>query len=163
MSKTNSHTGALYAKISGEYYMMEYSAKDVVDLRNTLKFHGSLMVKQQAKIEEQGAQIQKLLTEKIELCAKVEELQTEITDIQWKQAKGETKGMSNEKKSDGGLAFPMWDGEEQEQHYGLTKREWFAGMALIGLLESRTFLAKPEAVACQVYEYADAILKEGVK
>ena len=91
MSKQDNHTGALYAKIGGEFYMMEYSAKDVVDLRNTLKFHESLMVKQQAKIEEQGAQIQKLLAEKIELCAKVEELQTEITDIQWKHAKGETK------------------------------------------------------------------------
>jgi len=82
MSKTSSHTGALYAKISGELYAMDYTAKDVQELRNTLKFHDSLMVKQQAKIVEQGATIQKLLQEKIELCAKVEELQTEITDIQ---------------------------------------------------------------------------------
>ena len=91
MSKQDSHTGALYCKISGELYVMPYTGKDVQDLRNTLAFHDSLMVKQQAKIEEQGAQIQKLLAEKIELIAKFEELQTDITDIQWKQAKGETR------------------------------------------------------------------------
>jgi hypothetical protein len=87
MSKQDSHTGALYAKIGGELHLMPYTGKDVQDLRNTLKFHDSLMVKQQDKIIEQAATIQKLLTEKIELHAKVEELQTEITDIQWKQAK----------------------------------------------------------------------------
>ena len=69
--------------------------------------------------------------------------------------------MSNEKKSDGGLAFPMWDGEEQEQHYGLTKREWFAGMAMNGMLSR---IGMPEIdMARWAFEYADAMLKEGAK
>ena len=34
----------------------------------------------------------------------------------------------------GGPAFPHWDGPNGKCFGGLTKREWFAGMALQGLL-----------------------------
>ena len=72
--------------------------------------------------------------------------------------------MSNERKSDGGLAFPMWDGEEQEQHYGLTKREWFAGMALSGFCANPNLCGLPkETFKLMSEEQADAMLKEGVK
>jgi predicted RNase H-like nuclease (RuvC/YqgF family) len=96
MSKQDSHTGALYCKISGELHLMPYTGKDVADLRNTLAFHDSLMVKQQAKIEEQGAQIQKLLAEKIELCEKVEELKDRITEVM--------RGVQNDSNTDHGYS-----------------------------------------------------------
>jgi len=101
MSKQDNHTGALYCKISGELYMMPYTGKDVQDLRNTLKFDQDLQrnlyaeikrnkehisalealeIGLKKRVDEQGAQIQKLLTEKIELSAKVDSF-TELLNL----------------------------------------------------------------------------------
>ena len=101
MSKQDSHTGALYCKISGELYMMPYTAKDVQDLRNTLTFNQDLQRNLYAEIKRNkdhisGIESQLELINELteaqrhtisEQAKEVEELQTEITDIQWKQAK----------------------------------------------------------------------------
>lgn len=86
---------------------------------------------------------------------------------------------------DGGPAFPSEQGEtskgwNQTYESGLTKREWFAGMALQGLLSdpSPTSRGCAEAVACRIgtgetissfteivakaaYHYADAMIRAG--
>lgn len=59
----------------------------------------------------------------------------------------------------GGSAFPWENNYGYER--GLTKREWFAGMALIGLLNS-DYMPKndTEIISSDCYRYADAMLKE---
>lgn len=80
---------------------------------------------------------------------------------------------------DGGPAFPEAYFENDPggigqgilYYPGLTKREWFAGMALKGLLSNRDYIVQvgkvydaPTAViAEQSFEMADAMLKEGEK
>lgn len=56
----------------------------------------------------------------------------------------------------GGFAFPV--PAETYGLNGMTLRDWFAGMVLIGLVERR---AGPISVVAEVaYEVADAMLKE---
>jgi hypothetical protein len=42
---------------------------------------------------------------------------------------------------------------------GLTKREWFAGMALVGMLASDSSFSH-ESIADECFRYADAMLAE---
>jgi len=45
---------------------------------------------------------------------------------------------------------------------GLTKREWFAGMAMQGMLSSNEFAGtSPHDIKKYAYEQADAMLEEG--
>ena len=72
--------------------------------------------------------------------------------------------------NDGGPAFPIQVNHEDidvKDYYGLSMRDWFAGMALQGYLAGRNYNAgqyAPASVARDCYGYADAMLaarKEG--
>ena len=76
----------------------------------------------------------------------------------------------------GSSAFPVTPTDNSGQigptEYGLTKREWFAGMALQGMMESDenvdpefigTHGKWADVVAKRAYGYADAMLREGDK
>ena len=65
----------------------------------------------------------------------------------------------------GGAAFPT-DGESQVAthlwHFsGLTKREWFAGMALQGLLANPSTILKQADIPELSFEYADSMIRAG--
>ena len=61
-------------------------------------------------------------------------------------------------KETGGPAFPVMDETPAHgQHYGLTMRDWFAGMALAG--KPPESVLNPEQWAKIAYEIADAMLK----
>ena len=66
---------------------------------------------------------------------------------------------------DGGQAYPStethpsWD--YPLHHPGLSKREWFAGQALIGLLARGE--RPTEGVARDAYSYADAMISGGTQ
>ena len=83
---------------------------------------------------------------------------------------------------DGGPAFPHWDGPGGKCISGVTKREYFAAMALQGILHKSDYVAKAcaEAVVSDIghgrpwseisflkiltdsaYAYADAMIKAG--
>jgi hypothetical protein len=47
-----------------------------------------------------------------------------------------------------------------EAGMGLTKREWFAGMALQGLLANHENRTSYEAIAVDAIRYSDALLKQ---
>jgi hypothetical protein len=51
-------------------------------------------------------------------------------------------------------AFP------DEMSFGLTKREWFAGMALQGLLGNADLYVDIESKVPEAIDFADAILKQ---
>jgi hypothetical protein len=69
----------------------------------------------------------------------------------------------------GGSAFPVTPTDNSGQigptEYGLTKREWYAGMALQGLItgcyvgDNAGFTVQGNVVAA--YEYADAMIRAG--
>ncbi len=62
-----------------------------------------------------------------------------------------------------GPAFPNWDGHMG----GLTKREWFAGMALQGFISAPNVILKNdddfESMVLFCYKCADAMLSESKK
>jgi hypothetical protein len=57
-----------------------------------------------------------------------------------------------------------FNGEKQafadELNMGLNKREWFAGMALQGLLANHENRTSYEAIAVDAIRYSDALLKQ---
>ncbi len=57
-----------------------------------------------------------------------------------------------------------FNGEKQafadELNMGLTKREWFAGMALQGLLGNADLYVDIESKVAEAIDFADAILKQ---
>lgn len=61
-------------------------------------------------------------------------------------------------------AFPMSIPRtgSTEHHYGMSMRDWFAGMALQGLLASMTMddVVEIDATARDAYRYADSMIKE---
>lgn len=73
--------------------------------------------------------------------------------------------MSGTKHDDGGPAFPRSDDTVDEE--GMSLRDWFAGMALNGLLQNThvqgAFSEGLNRNANAAYEIADAMLKERVK
>ena len=71
---------------------------------------------------------------------------------------------------DGGPAFPHWDGPGGKCISGVTKREYFAAMALQGMLDNDAdvdpefigVLGKwGDVVAKRAYHYADAMIRAG--
>lgn len=64
---------------------------------------------------------------------------------------------------DGGYAFPGSYSEKGEMNWyvGLTKRQWFAGMALKGLLANPSTILKQADIPELSFEYADAMLRAG--
>lgn len=72
-------------------------------------------------------------------------------------------GMSNTKQfNDGGPAYPVNDDSDGglHRHSGMTLRDWFAGMALQGLIASSviTDITCKQYAGC-AYRHADAMLK----
>lgn len=67
-------------------------------------------------------------------------------------------------RTDGGPAFPATLDESGIVLPGMTLRDYFAARALTGVINSEssagTTLYSPSVVASQVYELADAMLKE---
>ena len=70
---------------------------------------------------------------------------------------------------DGGPAFPVIDDERTRlpiySTSGMTLRQWYAGMAMVGITASPKTVAKisPDEVAACAYEVADAMLAEREK
>lgn len=72
------------------------------------------------------------------------------------------------KKSDGGQAFPFVTDDDKAEHltveWGMSLRDWFAGMALQGLLAmcagENVNPGTAEKAAEVAYEHADAMLNE---
>jgi hypothetical protein len=74
------------------------------------------------------------------------------------------------KQTDGGPAFPWEQSPGNQDNLGLTKRDWFAGMALIGNLASETEefrfgddkstgITRAQVMATDCYGIADAMLE----
>ena len=66
----------------------------------------------------------------------------------------------------GGPAFPSEQGEtskgwNQTYKSGMSKREWFAGMALQGLLANPSTILKQADIPELSFEYADAMIRAG--
>lgn len=84
-------------------------------------------------------------------------------------------------KKDGGPAFPQMCADALDigmVHDGMTLRDWFAGMALQGMVAAMRSdegaaayndiaesegLTPPQLVAALAYRYADAVIAEGTK
>lgn len=65
-----------------------------------------------------------------------------------------------------GPAFPVTptdnSGKIGPTEYGLTKREWYAGMALQGILSRDSIqFHKSTTIAVWAYDYADAMVRAG--
>lgn len=60
-----------------------------------------------------------------------------------------------------GAAFPVHPEIEDRDSLGMTMREWFAGMALSGLMANR--FPKDEDAAAHAFRLADAMLAEARK
>ena len=60
---------------------------------------------------------------------------------------------------DGGPAFPYWNLAENTNH-GITLRDWFAGMAMQGMLSNPDFNGASDAsVAGFAFRQADAMIE----
>ena len=57
-------------------------------------------------------------------------------------------------------AVPVMDEGEYGQHYGLTKREHFAAMAMQGMLSDSDIKATKDEFAAYAVNMADQLLKE---
>jgi hypothetical protein len=75
--------------------------------------------------------------------------------------------MSQEDKS-GGSAFPNTTykinselGNDARTEVGLTKREWFAGLAMQGMLQTDYSDGDEKPIAKLAFQVADAMLSEG--
>ena len=69
--------------------------------------------------------------------------------------------------NDGGAAFPHCAVDYATTEHGMSLRDWFAGMALQGLLASRPYYRAEEGsmtatsfVSTWAYAYAEAMLKQ---
>ena len=69
--------------------------------------------------------------------------------------------MENNKIYDGGSAFPLATGPCNNHAQGMSLRDWFAGMALQGIMGNRSLVdtfSVHEAMAKKSYFLADAML-----
>lgn len=67
---------------------------------------------------------------------------------------------------DGGPAFPycVWVGDHHNGHNtGMSLRDYFAGMALQGLLANPSIIQKGQDLTGISFDYADAMLSAGKK
>jgi len=71
------------------------------------------------------------------------------------------------KNKDGGPAFPrphsFANTFEIPSQEGMSLLDWFAGMALIGILANSSQIVEEKLASSWAYEYADAMLKEREK
>jgi hypothetical protein len=71
-----------------------------------------------------------------------------------------------EMKDDGGQAFPFMPYHYPDElvlvERGMSLRDWFAGMALVGVTENY-WSSEVDAIVSKSYEIADAMLKEKEK
>lgn len=65
-------------------------------------------------------------------------------------------------KNNGGPAFPHPGGQFKTSIYGMSLRDWFAGMTACGCLASEApeVFTRAIDIATRAYEVADAMLKE---
>ena len=75
-------------------------------------------------------------------------------------------------KDDGGPAFPWAPGAQPQNpdgtwnqtwdpgESGMSLRDWFAGMAMQGLLANPNKDYAPNGVSAEAYDYADAMLEQ---
>ena len=71
--------------------------------------------------------------------------------------------MWDDNKYDGGSVFPgQTDRFGASQGNGLTRRDWFAGMALAGFCAAPTMSSQPSDVVEDAYQLADMMLEEGL-
>jgi len=63
------------------------------------------------------------------------------------------------KRTDGGPGFPTTMDNWADGFGGMSLRDWFAGMAAVGFINSDIDLGAEKA-ACWAYELADAMLAE---
>jgi len=67
-------------------------------------------------------------------------------------------------KEDGGAAFPHRDWfDEKPDCTGMSLRDWFAGMALQGLVTENRSSFGFEVITKEAYQFADAMIKEREK
>lgn len=73
------------------------------------------------------------------------------------------------KPETGGSAFPHMAAEgHRDYRPGLTKREWYAGQALAGILAfpgtiNNKYTKDPDQIAALAFQLADAMIAEGSK
>jgi hypothetical protein len=83
-----------------------------------------------------------------------------------KNNKGETN-MNTKPINDGGSAFPMGYHPEgnNADHIGMSLRDWFAGMAMQGLLSKDyySFMSDLDDAVIHAYKVADAMIAERKK
>jgi len=67
-------------------------------------------------------------------------------------------------KDTSGPAFPLSVDRELGSEKGLTKREWFAGLALLGIMAmNKNPSLKMSEIVSDSYKMADAMIAEGDK
>jgi hypothetical protein len=71
--------------------------------------------------------------------------------------------MENSKQTAFGYGFTTADGSSHVEEKGLTKREYFAAMAMQGIVSNQEFLknlnAEPDLVVTGILEIADKLLE----
>lgn len=66
------------------------------------------------------------------------------------------------KREDGGPAFGVHHPDILPGYQGMTLRDWFAGMALQGLIINPRSVCVDCPISARAYELADAMLKEAL-
>jgi hypothetical protein len=67
------------------------------------------------------------------------------------------------KPNDGGPAFPGWDENSSSPILGMSLRDWFAGMALQGMLACPGSSGGDDAYEVDAYRLADRMIAEREK
>ena len=98
---------------------------------------------------------QKVVDERFKPGGEWDDLKNAITDL----ANVLDQKPSHDSTNDGGPEFPSWNCAENTNH-GMTLRDWFAGMALQGMLANPDFNGANDAsVAGFAYRQADAMIE----
>lgn len=82
--------------------------------------------------------------------------------LQVRETTESKRGSEMSEIDSGGPAFPMPHEQMQTGVWGLTKREWFAGMALMGVISRGMDYSTDGLVESErAYIYADAMIRAG--